>query len=192
MPFGKGKRFGGSAGRALDLLIGGWSINGIYTYQSGEPFTVRSGVFTHNFTAQSRAALKPGVALPEAKLQEKAGVVGPVYFQNAEAFTAPAPGEVGIGRNIFQGPNYWNLDSGISKGFQITERVRATFRTEIFNTFNHPNFQNPRDASVGSPAINSTVFAQACCVTNSTASSSTTNQNGESWRVVQLALKLSF
>ncbi len=192
LPFGKGKRFGGGAGRALDLLIGGWSVNGIDTYQSGEPFTVRSGVFTHNFTAQSRAALKPGVALPEAKLQDKAGVIGPVYFPNAEAFTAPAPGEVGIGRNIFRGPNYWNLDSGISKGFQITERVRATFRTEIFNTFNHPNFQNPRDASVGSPAINSTVFAQACCVTNSTASSSTTNQNGESWRVVQLALKLSF
>jgi hypothetical protein len=36
------------------------------------------------------------------------------------------------------------------------------------------------------------VFAQACCVTLSTASSATTNQNGESWRVVQLALKLSF
>ena len=51
---------------------------------------------------------------------------------------------------------------------------------------------NPRDASVGSPAVNSTVFGQACCVTLSTASSATTNQNGESWRVIQLALKLSF
>ncbi len=192
LPTGKGKRFVSGAGRALDLLIGGWSVNGIYTYQSGEPFTVRSGVFTHNATAQSRAALKPGVALPKAKLQEKSGIVGPVFFQNAEAFVAPAPGDVGIGRNIFQGPSYWNLDAGISKGFHLTERVRATFRTELFNALNHPNFQNPRDASVGSPAMNSPVFAQACCVTNSTASSSTTNQNGESWRVVQLALKLSF
>lgn len=84
------------------------------------------------------------------------------------------------------------LDLGISKGFQITERVKLTFRTEMFNALNHANFRNPRDASVGSPAINSAVFAQACCVTLSTASSSTTNQNGESWRVIQFALKLAF
>ena len=192
LPFGKGKPLFGNAGRAVDLIVGGWSINGIYTYQSGEPFTVRSGVLTANATAQSRAALKPGVTLPEAQLQEKAGVIGPVFFQNADAFTFPDPGSVGLGRNIFQGPSFWNVDASIAKGFQITERVRAVFRTEFFNALNHPNFRNPRDASVGSPAITSGVFGQACCVTLSTASSAATNQNGESWRVVQMALKLSF
>ena len=99
---------------------------------------------------------------------------------------------MGIGRNIFQGPSYWNLDAGIAKAFQVTERVKMVFRTELFNALNHANFRNPRDASVGSPAITSGVFGQTCCITLSTASSSTTNQNGESWRVVQFALKLSF
>jgi hypothetical protein len=192
LPFGRGKPIGGNANRAVQAIIGDWSLNGIYTYQSGEPFTVRSGVLTHNATVQSRAALKPGVTLPKAELQDKPGVVGPVYFQNADAFTFPAPGEVGIGRNIFQGPSYWNFDAGITKGIQINERVRMVFRTEMFNALNHPNFRNPRDASVGSPAITSGVFGQACCVTLSTASSATTNQNGESWRVVQLALKLYY
>ena len=192
LPFGKGKKFGGSVNRMIDTIIGGWSVNGIYTYQSGEPFSVRSGALTANFTAQSRAALKPGVSLPQAKLQDKAGVLGPVLFQNADAFAFPNPGELGLGRNIFQGPSYWNLDSSISKGFQLTERVKMVFRSEFFNALNHPNFRNPRDASVGSPAITSGVFGQTCCVTLSTASSSTTNQNGESWRVVQFALKLSF
>jgi len=79
--------------------------------------------------------LKPGVALPKAQLQEKAGVIGPVFF---------------------------------------------------------PSFRNPRDASVGTPTITPSLFGQACCVTLSTASSATTNQNGESWRVLQFALKLSF
>ena len=64
---------------------------------------------------------------------------------------------------------------------------RPTLRTEMLNALNHANFRNPRDGSVGSPAINSNVLAQACCV-----SLSTTNQNGESWRVIQLALKLAF
>jgi hypothetical protein len=192
LPFGQNKRWLSAAPRVVDLILGGWSLNSIYTYQSGEPFTVRSGVLTHNFTAQSRAALVSGGSLPQAKLQEKAGVTGPVFFQNAEAFTFPGPGEVGIGRNVFQGPLFWNVDLGISKGFRITERIRAVFRTEMFNAFNHANFRNPRDASVGSPAYNSTLFGQACCVTLSTASSATTNQNGESWRVVQMALRLSF
>jgi hypothetical protein len=193
MPFGKGKKLLGNANPFLNTVVGGWSVNGIYTFQSGEPFTVRSGVLTHNFSAQSRAALAPGVTqLPQAQLQESANVVGPVFFRDASQFAFPNPGELGIGRNIFQGPTYWNLDLGISKGFAISERVRMVFRTEMFNALNHANFRNPRDASVGSPAITSTVFGQACCVSLSTASSSTTNQNGESWRVIQFALKLSF
>ena len=192
LPFGRGKKVYGGANRIVSAIIGDWSLNGIYTYQSGEPFSVRSGVLTANFSAQSRADLKPGAVLPMAQLQDKAGVVGPVYFQNADAFAFPAPGGLGIGRNVFQGPSYWNLDMGITKGFQLSERGRLVFRTEMFNAFNHPNFRNPRDASVGSPAITSGVFGQACCVTLSTASSATTNQNGESWRVIQFALKLTF
>lgn len=104
----------------------------------------------------------------------------------------PGAGQLGFGRNLFQGPSFWNMDLGIAKGFQMSERVRLTFRAEMFNALNHANFRNPRDASVGSPSINSNVFAQACCVTLSTTSSANTNQNGESWRVVQLALKLAF
>lgn len=192
LPFGKGKPLLADRGRAVDLIVGGWSINAIYTYQSGEPFTVRSGVLTHNATAQSRAALKPGYKLPKSRLQSKEGVIGPVFFPDAEPFTFPEPGGLGLGRNIFDGPSFWNLDLGISKGFPINERVRLVWRTEMFNALNHPNFRNPRDATVGSPAITSSVFAQACCVTLSTASSATTNQNGESWRVIQFALRLHF
>ncbi|MBI3210185.1 MAG: carboxypeptidase regulatory-like domain-containing protein [Candidatus Solibacter usitatus] len=192
LPLGRGKKFFSQANSFVNTFLGGWSINGIYTYQSGEPFSVRSGVLTANFTSQSRAALKPGVALPQSQLQNKAGAVGPVYFPNADAFTFPNPGDVGLGRNVFQGPSYWDLDAGITKGFQITERVKMVFRTELFNALNHPNFRNPRDASSGTPAITSGLFGQACCITLSTASSATTNQNGESWRIVQFALKLSF
>jgi hypothetical protein len=193
LPFGKGKAILGNAKGPLNILVGNWSLNGIFTYQSGEPFTVRSGFLTANNVAQSRAALAPGVTeYPKAKLQEKAGTLGPVLFPDASQFRVPAPGELGIGRNVFQGPIFWNLDLSASKAFQVTERFKLTFRAEAFNALNHPNFRNPRDASVGSPAVNSNVFGQTCCVTLSTASSSTTNQNGESWRVIQLALKLNF
>ncbi len=193
LPFGKGKPLFGNAKGPLNTIVGNWSLNGIFTYQSGEPFTVRSGFLTAHNAAQSRAALAPGVtSYPKAKLQDKPGTLGPVLFLDNSQFAVPAPGQLGIGRNVFQGPIFWNLDLSASKAFQLNERFKLTFRAEAFNALNHANFRNPRDASVGSPAFNSNVFGQTCCVSLSTASSSSTNQNGESWRVIQLALKLNF
>ena len=43
LPFGKGKRFLSSSGRAVDLLIGGWNVAGILSMYSGAPFSVLAG-----------------------------------------------------------------------------------------------------------------------------------------------------
>jgi hypothetical protein len=39
LPFGKGRRFGGQAPRALDLLAGGWLLSTFQIYQGGFPVT---------------------------------------------------------------------------------------------------------------------------------------------------------
>ncbi len=39
LPVGRGKRFGGNMGRALDLAIGGWQVAGILAVQSGPALT---------------------------------------------------------------------------------------------------------------------------------------------------------
>jgi hypothetical protein len=74
----------------------------------------------------------------------------------------------------------------------LTERVNLQFRAEFFNAFNHPNFENPRNASEGSPTVTSSLFGQTCCVTSSVPSSSTIVATGEPNRVIQFALKLQF
>ena len=190
LPVGRGQRFLGDIPGWANQIIGGWTINGISTYMSGEPFSIRSGVFSSNSGHESRAVvIDPNL---RARLQEVPGIIGPVLFPNADGFALPLPGENGSGRNIFVAPSYYNLDIGIIKQFPITERVKLQFRTEMFNALNHANFDNPRDASVGSPSIRSSVFAQTCCATVAPPSSQTIIQTGESGRVIQFALKLQF
>jgi hypothetical protein len=127
-----------------------------------------------------------------AKLQEIPGVAGPVFFANTDGFAIPLPGQNGSGRNIFVSAGYYNLDIGVIKKFSITERIKLDFRTEMFNVLNRANFDNPRDASVGSPSFRSSVFAQACCTTVAPPSTQAIIQTGESGRVIQFALKLKF
>src|SRR5256884_9777164 len=55
LPFGRGKRFLKSSPGVMNQVLGGWTVNTIYTFQSGEPFSVRSGSFTANGNHQSRA-----------------------------------------------------------------------------------------------------------------------------------------
>ncbi len=190
LPVGKGKWLGGNFKGPLNAVLGGWSINAISTYMTGEPFSVMSGVYTTSNQHTSRAALVG--AMPEMKLQQLPGVQGPSFFPDASAFTFPVPGSTGMGRNLFTAQPYYNLDLGITKNFNVTERVKLDFRMEMFNALNHANFDNPRDASTGSPTITSNVFAQACCSTVAPPSTQTVIQTGESGRIIQFALKLSF
>jgi hypothetical protein len=190
LPVGRGKSLGNSFKGPLNHLLGGWSINGIYTWMSGEPFSVMTASYTLNNAHTSRAALVG--SMPQMQLTQLPGVIGPSYFTDASAFKIPDAGQAGMGRNLFQAQPYWNLDLGIAKNFKISERTSIDFRMEMFNALNHPNFDNPRDASTGSPTITSSVFAQACCSTVAPPSTQTVIQTGESARIIQFALKISF
>ena len=45
----------------------------------------------------------------------------------------------GVVRNAYIGPNYLSLDVRLSKGFQLSERVRLTLLAESFNVSNRVN-----------------------------------------------------
>ncbi len=213
LPLGKGKRFGANMPGWLNMIAGGWSTTGIFNYQSGEPFTLSANSFTTN-GAHVSSALILGEIPDATHLIYNAGanIEGPVVFQtggfvstlssgdlNCQVFTngktrvcIPAAGTVGSGRNRVRGPNYWNLDGGLLKDFALTERFKLQFRAEMFNVLNHPNFENPRNATSGSASVTSSAFGQTCCATAAVASAQQVNPVGEPMRVIQLGLKLSF
>jgi hypothetical protein len=208
LPFGKGQKFFHSSSGVLNQIVGGWTANAIYTFQTGEPFAVRSGAFTSNGSHEGRAGVP---VFTQAQLQYLQGssLPGPVLFKPVDinpatgqpytcgtnattSFCIPPPGENGAGRNIFVAPSYWNVDLGVIKTFPINEKWKLQFRMEMFNALNHPNFDNPRDASTGSPSIRSSVFASSCCATVAPPSTQTIVQTGESARVIQFGFKFLF
>src|SRR5262249_4452384 len=156
-PFGKGKKWGSEWNGVLNQILGGWGFTGIFNYQSGEPYTIQSGSQTANNTHVSAASVV-GPFIRGGELKFVSGVEGPVLYNagglitdpkdshfncnqvvgTQTFFCIPLPGQQGSGRNTAQGPNFWNLDSGLFKNFKLTERFNLQFRAEVFNVFNHP------------------------------------------------------
>jgi hypothetical protein len=63
---------------------------------------------------------------------------------NPAAFTAPKPGTFGnVPRNALRGPDFRQLDIVFSKRLKFSETKNLEFRTEVFNIFNHANFDVP-------------------------------------------------
>jgi hypothetical protein len=184
LPFGRGKRFLSSSPGWVNALVGGWGVNALPTFETGEPFSVYSGSLTNNGSHQSYAVLS-GTTVPDPHLQNVAGSVGPALFADASGFALPAAGSNGGSRNSFRGPGLWTIDASVNKAFALTERFHLEFRAEAFNALNHTNFYG------GTTNILSASFGRNLSAV-STASSRNTIPIGEPGRAVQLALKLRF
>ena len=181
----------GNARGFLGRALSGWGVSGVTTFQTGSPITftdTRGGlVFGGSGVAVSRAQICPD------KTYDDIGRPGSVqsrltgYF-NASAFcTVPVIGQVGgtggasgygnTGRGILLGPPQKNWDIAVTKKTRvggIHEDAYLEFRSEFFNSFNHPQFSNPA-SNLASP----TTFGVI----------STTSVGP---RIVQLALRYAF
>ncbi len=164
LPFGKGKRFAGGSSPIVSRLVGGWSISGIYTLNTGNPFSMLSQRGTLNRAARSTGTNTATTTLNKGQLDDLMGLYftgGGPYFvaQSAigkdgrgvaadgaapfsgQAFTNPTAGNLGVlQRRMFSGPTWYNLDFGIQKKTQITERQSLELRFESTNVTNHATF----------------------------------------------------
>jgi hypothetical protein len=127
--------------RAMNSLLGGWSLNAILSLWSGFPMTVTSGVDNaRSGTSGQRADL---VGDPYLAGDRSRGAQVSEWL-NPDAFQVNAINTYGtLGRNNFRGPGSATLDAGLFKTFAITERLNATFRFEAFNSLNRPNLDGP-------------------------------------------------
>lgn len=125
-----------SAGR----FINGFKISGIVYIQSGNPFTVIAGADLNKDGVNND---RPDLVDPTLLLHtyNDPNVIMPRTAFNGALTTAPRIGT--LGRDTFRRDGVRNLDLALSKQFALTERFRIDFRSEMFNAFNHPQFDQP-------------------------------------------------
>ena len=144
LPFGQGKRYLGNMRGFGNKLVGGWGINGITTFMSGNYFSVtvsgdRANVGGFPFQRANRSC-DGNLPLGDRTIDR--------YF-NTTCFSQTPAGTFGNGgRNIVEIPGLNNWDFSVIKETSFTERVRSQLRFEFFNVLNHPQFNAP-DLTVG-------------------------------------------
>lgn len=139
IPFGRGKALGNNMNRVVDAAIGNWTLNGILTLHSGQPYTVSAGGCEGVW-----AGCFPDLVNNMSPNAAPAGGRRPGEWFNTAAFTAPAPlTEGNLADNTNYGPPLRNLDFSVFKDFVFSERFRLQFRSEFFNIANTPQFSFP-------------------------------------------------
>jgi Carboxypeptidase regulatory-like domain len=174
IPFGRGNANGNGW---VERVLGNWQVSAIETLQSGLPFTPQLSYNPSN-DGDTRNPVRPSV---NPNFTGSAINGGPNLYFNPSAFIQPLPGTYGnVGRNTLPGPSLVETDISAAKKFAFSERLGLQFRAEVFNLFNHTNFNTP----------NPVVYAGATGGPSPTAGVITSTATSS--RQVQFGLKLSW
>jgi hypothetical protein len=135
LPFGQGKQYLNN-NKYVGWVVGGWELSGIFSTQTGRPFTV--------LVSTDNANVLGNVDRPNVIGKANAGPKTPQQWINVAAFQLAPAGTFGNeGRNNVIGPGLTNLDVSLSRVFKVTEKIAIQFRAESFNVVNHPNLDQP-------------------------------------------------
>jgi hypothetical protein len=186
LPFGD--TVGHTDSRALNQIISGWETSGIASFEEGYPYSVYSGVDTAFLGAGNSYPNLTG-PLVHSNIRKTSGI-----YLTPQNFTLAPWGTFGTTRrNQFTGPGVDNFDLGFMRNFKIMEGLHLQVRGELFNAFNHGQFQmgsqslaesdSPPSGSSTTPTVTYTPDSQFGRVSQSASQPS---------RIAQVAAKIIF
>jgi hypothetical protein len=124
------------------LVTKGWQVNSLITVHGGTPLNILAGT-NRSGTGENRDRVDL-VGDPFSGFSSTIPNSLAIQYITKGAFANPATGTFGnIGRNAIYGPGFGSVDFSVFKNTQISERLRAEFRVEIFNLTNRINYANP-------------------------------------------------
>lgn len=162
--------------------FGGWELGGIFTAQSGVPFTAIMGGDPLGLNSSDPWAFPNRVAGSGCSSLVNPG--NPSNYIKLQCLSFPNPSTLlgNLGRNTLIGPGLVDLDFAVFKNFplhRLSETSKLQFRAEMFNILNHANF--------APPIANETIFDQSG---NPVPGAGALNETTTSSRQIQFGLKL--
>src|SRR5262249_24900618 len=152
----------GWASASLAKIFGGWQVSGFTEAQSGQPFTITTGVdsagarnaagarpdynpvgiFTPNYSLTSTGPIKQdfsgGLRTFYIPGDGKGIVTAPIAQNSILANSMPGGGN--LGRNTFRGPGFQQWNASLSKSVRLREKTQFQIRADFMNLWNHRNF----------------------------------------------------
>jgi hypothetical protein len=115
LPFGRGRRFASNMHPALNHILGGWAVSGIFQYISGEYLRLPAAVVSDN----------PRIDNPTRDRWFDTSKVTrqPDFTRRTNPLQWPG----------FTGPDIRSLDMTLGKEFRVTERVAFELKLESYN-----------------------------------------------------------
>ncbi len=160
LPFGADRKWLTSG--IGNILLGGWQVTPVVTFQSGFPIGVSLNVTGTQFLlggsggtgAQMRPNLVPGVdvLVPGDITDRIRGDVNDNRYVNRDAFATPATNEFGNAPRILPGlysPWRNNVDLGVRKEFRTGGSTVASVRIEVLNLFDQVHWAAPASSAFG-------------------------------------------
>jgi hypothetical protein len=145
--------------KAVNWILGGWTVNGIGTFRTGEPFGGRANAnlsangdrwvpdrpnLNPGFSNNPTSGVSAGCKIGSRTIPAGTPLGTQTLWYDPCAFSKPAPGHYGnLGRNTITGPGYDEVDASLEKIFKPTERMNVQFRAEVFNLLSHANYYLP-------------------------------------------------
>jgi hypothetical protein len=158
LPFGRGRKWGRDWHKAIDGVIGGWQLQGIFQAQDGFPLTLGNIYYSGDLKN-----IRTNIAGKTARVQTLVDISG-FYFSDAAVRVDNDPNKpldpvkqradqrIRLANNIrtlpsrlpwFRGQGLHLWDLSIIKKVSISETVKVELRGEFLNAFNHAQFNNP-------------------------------------------------
>ena len=155
VPTFKGDFFQRGIGRQI---FGGWQLSGIITRQSGQPFTILTGVDTNgnggggdrpNFNPNGTLVFDPVTGNFRTFTSPLVGGRFIAFLGNNGLPLVNGTGNGNLGKNTFRAPGFYNSDLSVRKVFPLTggeNPQRLIFRADFLNAFNQDNYGRPTNS----------------------------------------------
>ena len=142
LPFGRGKRFLSDASPTVEALVGGWQLQGVYTYQSGFPVAFGTNLFYNGTDRENGTDIK--LDNPTTKKWFNTDVFTSI-LNNTSTNATPVNHlrTLPLRFSAVRRDSINNVDLSLIKNTKIKGRIGLQLRAEFINALNEPYFPGP-------------------------------------------------